>query len=90
MYSFRLNYRYGGRLNLQQKWAPGNFQGVKGGCPLHRANSSAGNYEPIVQKMWELRLLTTLQATGVYDRDSSIFTYTALNISHMAIFVPLK
>jgi hypothetical protein len=62
------------------------FLGSKG-RPAHRADSLTAIYEPIVQKMWDPRLLTTLWAsTTCYRGSFSFFFY----VQHLETLPPLN
>jgi hypothetical protein len=52
-----------------------NLPGSKG-RPVRKADNLTAIYEPIVQKMWEPRRLTTLWASTECYRDSFTFLFT--------------
>jgi hypothetical protein len=46
------------------------FLGIKGGQPTRQADNLTAIREPVVWKMWEPKLLTTLWASMACYRDS--------------------
>jgi hypothetical protein len=68
------------------------FQGVEGGRPALKADNFTAISEPIVQKMWEPRCLTTLRASMACHVDSFTILYNSLfsdQPPNLALYSPI-